>query len=66
MKRRAAHYKGLAAGAQRMKNMGHKTASGGSNKPPKKPCRLFALLLLGTSAASVLLPTASLVQWLVS
>lgn len=38
MKRRAAHYKGLAAGAERMQQMGHTTASGGSNKPPKRGC----------------------------
>lgn len=39
MKKRAAHYKGVAAGAKRMQQMGHTTASGGSNKPPKPPKR---------------------------
>lgn len=67
MKKRAAHYKGLAAGAKRMQAMGHKTASGGGgSQPPKKPCRLLALLLLAAAGASVLLPAANLVQWLVS
>ena len=37
-KKAAAHYKGLAAGAKRMQQMGHTTASGGSNKPPKRGC----------------------------
>lgn len=48
MRRRAAHYKGVAAGAKRMQAMGHKTASGGSGKPPKKKgCPLLILQVLG-------------------
>jgi hypothetical protein len=47
------HYKGLAAGAKRMKDMGHKTASGGPPSPPKKGCRLFALALLAGGGASL-------------
>lgn len=43
MKKTAAHYKGLAAGAKRMQDMGHTTASGGGSKPPKGCLRkLFA------------------------
>lgn len=52
MKRRAAHYRGLAAGAQRMRDMGHTTASGGSNKPPRKGClpkKTIAVFLLGSA-----------------
>jgi hypothetical protein len=47
------HYKGLAAGAKRMKDMGHTTASGGGGKPPKKSCRFFALALLAGGGASL-------------
>lgn len=50
MKKAAAHYKGLAAGAKRMKDMGHTTASGGSDKPP--PGCLSRLL--GLSAIVIL------------
>jgi len=35
MKKALGHYRGLAAGAKRMKDMGHTTASGGGSKPPK-------------------------------
>lgn len=67
MRRRAAHYKGLAEGAKRMQQMGHRTASGGGGgMPPKKTCRLLALALLAAAGASALLPAASLVRWLIS
>lgn len=48
MKKRAAHYRGLAAGAQRMQQMGHKTASGGGgDKPPRSTCLPAVLLVVG-------------------
>lgn len=52
LRRTAAHYRGVAAGAQRMKDMGHKTASGGGSKPPKKGC--------GKKTAQVVVLVASL------
>jgi hypothetical protein len=69
MRRRAAHYKGLAAGAKRMQDMGHTTASGGGGgKPPKKKsskgCALVLLAGLGATLAGAL-ALANAVSWLV-
>lgn len=54
------HYRGLAAGAKRMQDMGHTTASGGSGKPPQKSCRFLALALLA-GAGGMLTVAATLV-----
>lgn len=62
MRRRAAHYKGLAAGAKRMQAMGHKTASGGGGKPPNKGCggkKTAALILIGLGSVTLLLLAAT-------
>lgn len=42
-KQTAAHYRGLAAGAKRMKQMG----GGAGGKPPKKGCALVLIAGLG-------------------
>lgn len=48
----AAHYRALAAAAQRMNDMGHTTPSGGGGKPPRRGCwKPAALTLVGVAAA---------------
>lgn len=54
MKKRAAHYRGLAAGAKRMKDMGHNTASGGGGKPPKGCRKILILIFIAISGAVAL------------
>lgn len=63
MRKALGHYRGLAAGAKRMKDMGHKTASGGSGKPPKKRgCGLFALALLASAGGALIVAAALVIE----
>jgi hypothetical protein len=55
-KQAAAHYRGLAAGAKRMKSMG----GGASGKPPKKGCALVLMAGLGLG----ILQLAGLVEFI--